>query len=467
VLIMDIIKRSEREKSMDSKEIREIKTECETLIRFGNNHNQIQKRLEAQYKSVSSEVLADIIEDCVADYKNYGLIQKLVRSDLVCDQLGEDNTVSILDKVSRQVSKIHRSRLVELFDRRCNIKNKIITCEYEYRPYDYGMLIKNDDDTYSFNTYQPPFWFQDCFFSEGNLEVPKELEFQNLYRRFFMHLVNKDKTSYNYLIQWLANGLRSRNYCILATIGKQGIGKGVLGGIMRELFGASNFYSGGDRMFKGTFNSQIANKRLVYCDEISIKNKEEEDRIKLVVNDYLEIEQKGVDAKEIKNYANFYISSNNMDSISLTADDRRFSIIELTDKKLTTVFTPEEIQSLFAPENIKSLASFLWHYHVDEKEMLKVFVSKRTEEVRSSSLKEWEDWFIFRFCEINSGKNYEIWEAADQVKEQFGYSFRIGRGKFLELMKKYPEVFSVKNTTEDGVRVWRLHIHEKKTKGKK
>ena len=203
----------------------------------------------------------------------------------------------------------------------------------------------------------------------------------------------------------------------------------------------------------------MANKRLVYCDEIYIKNKEDEDKLKLVVNDNLEIEKKGIDAKEIKNYANFYVSSNNMDALNLTADDRRFSIIDLTDTKLTETMSIDEINSLLLPSNITELAKYLWHFKVDKQAMLRVFISDRTEEVRSNTLKEWEEWFIFKFCPDNSGKEYEIWEAGESVKEQFGYSVRIGRSRFQDLNKKYPDIFKVYcKSLDNNSRKWVLEI---------
>jgi hypothetical protein len=227
---------------------------------------------------------------------------------------------------------------------------------------------------------------------------------------------------------------------------------------MRVLFGPKNFHSGSDRMFKGTFNSQMEGKKLVYCDEILIKNKEEEDKIKLVVNDVVEIERKGKDVKQVKNFANFYVSSNNLDSISLTADDRRFSIVNLTDKKLLDVLDSDSINSLLEEENINNLGCYLWYRHYDKESILRVFKSARTEEVRDSSLKEWEEWFLFNYCVNNVDKEIKVFDAGTAVKEHFGYSVKIGRGRFIDLSARYPGYFIVKKNGQKKAQQWVIQV---------
>src|SRR6185437_15064174 len=113
---------------------------------------------------------------------------------------------------------------------------------------------------------------------------------------------------------------------LLCTIGAQGIGKGVFGSILEALHGEANAVKVRDQVFKGQFNAPLANKTLVYVDEIALTTKEAHDRIKDVVNQKVEIESKGKDPVQLKNYASFYLSSNSFDAIKLEAGDRRYSI---------------------------------------------------------------------------------------------------------------------------------------------
>lgn len=318
--------------------------------------------------------------------------------------------------------------------------------EFIYKP-EHKHVSWDDVFGFYFNSYKPPSWMKSYFYTNGKNTI-KGRDIPEIYHNFFMHLTDKDIESYNYLVDWLANAVQDRNYCILTTIGAQGIGKGVLGEIMRQLFGPSNFYSGTDRMLKTNFNAQMAEKKLVYIDEVTIKNKEHEDRVKGVVNDYIEIEKKGIDAREIKNYASFYISSNNLDAIRISKNDRRFSIINLTDKKLNSVLKPEEIKELVDVKNTDKLGRFLWNYKI-ERDMTKVFISKRTEEVRESSLKEWEEYFIGEFAAENSGKALKQTDVSDIITEKYGSKFRPSRTALQALEQVASDVFEVKKVTVD------------------
>jgi len=440
--------------------VADLKISARNLIKHGYDKDTVIYML-SQNNNQSETMIADVVDDLVAEMPSYTVIQKIMRSKLVCDIEGDDPKLTVIDPEFLKITQVSRQRIQDLFSNRFNLKDRIIPAQLEYKPLDNKLVLLNEDGSYTFNTYIPPKWQKDSFYSEGKIGIKKVDKMPAMYEKFFTHLVgnSKDsKASYSYLIKWLANGLKNKNYCILTTIGKQGIGKGVLGEIMRRLFGDNNYYQGGDRMFKGTFNSQIANKRLVYCDELLIKDKEDEDRLKLVVNDYIEIEKKGIDAVEIRNYANFYVSSNNMDAISLTADDRRFSIIELTETKLIEVLTNDEISELLLDKNVEKLAQYLWHYKIDEKEMMKVFVTERTENVRALGLKEWEEWFVFEYCYENKGTRVLLNDAKEAIKEQFGYSRSVGRGKFLDLQNKYPWHFKVVSTKQGEKTVWCIDL---------
>jgi phage/plasmid-associated DNA primase len=125
---------------------------------------------------------------------------------------------------------------------------------------------------------------------------------------------------------------------------------------MRLLVGEKNFHTSDTRLITKDFNKQFKNKRIVFCDEIQILKVEHVNKFKALINDMIEIEGKGENAVEVKNYASIYIASNNFDSIRLTDDDRRFSIIELTDEKLIAHMSTDQISSLIEADNIQEVS---------------------------------------------------------------------------------------------------------------
>ena len=175
-------------------------------------------------------------------------------------------------------------------------------------------------------------------------EVERVDKMPELFHRFFIHLSNGKESEYDYIIKWLANAIQDRNFCVLAAIGAPGIGKGVLGNIMLGLVGLSNFTKTDNKLISKDFNAQIRNKRLVFCDEINIKKTNHMNKFKDLVNDKIEIEGKGKDAKLDDNYASIYVASNNLDSLYIPENDRRFSVVELTNNRLDSNFTVKEIE---------------------------------------------------------------------------------------------------------------------------
>lgn len=442
----------------DIRSEKDIEILVSACVKKGYSRSEIKREAarNTTLEKFDADTLNNIVDDIVNGHGTYELVQKILRSKIIKNIRDEKDT-RIIDPVQKDYLHISPGHFRTLLDKSVNLDDRTYLCEFVYKPFDDSYIIRKDHTAWQYNSYQPPEWYKSKFYSGGEKEISKIKFMPKIHERFFRHLTDGDKESYNYLVKWLANAVQSRNFCILATIGKQGVGKGMLGYIMRGIFGPSNYYEGRDEMFKNKFNSQIMNRRLVYCDEISITKKEDEDKLKVIVNNYVEIEKKGMDAVEVENHASFYVSSNNMDSIKLSGDDRRFSILNLTDKKLIEVFSDEEIAELLEPGNINMLAMWLYHFPVDSAEMKKVFISKRTAEVRDSSRKEWEDYFLDEYCAENAGKTLPQTQVSDDLEERFGNKWRPSRAALQKLYDTLPSdqrIFSVGKRTIGKKVVW-------------
>lgn len=440
-------------------EVRAIRQEVEDLIAFGKTKKEITSSLVRSKIDSDPDQIAKAVEIICNEYPNYSVIQKVMRSDIVLDQNDDSSLLHVIDIEDKEISKMSSKALKSMFAPKFKFKRRVYNCNFEYRPLDTKILIK-EKSNWIFNTFKPPFWMKDYFYSEGSIKLKKETDYPKVYKDFFNHLFDGDEKSWDYTLDWLANAVQDRNYCILTTIGRQGIGKGVFGGIMERIFGAENFYGGRDEMFKGRFNSQLLNKRLVYVDEIKIDNANMEDRVKAVVNDSLEIESKGKDAQYVRNYANVYISSNRLDSLRLQADDRRFSIVDLTNTQLidpNSKFNTDRIHELYDESNISAFSRYLYYREVDKSKMLKVFKSKRTEEVRNSSLKIWEEWLLDEYGFDNKGKVVPLREVTEAVHDEHG--FKPGRSRYQDLELRFPSKVKVRNKKNDkGKQIWTVEF---------
>jgi hypothetical protein len=319
-----------------------------------------------------------------------------------------------------------------------------------YDPRNDNDRLYYDDGEMFFNTYRQPSWMDRLSLKDFSDEVPV------LYKEFFIHLTGKDESSYEYLLDWLANSVQSRNRTILVAIGEQGIGKGVLGDIMRILHGDRNFSKTTDGVFKERFNGPLLYKTLVHVDEIKIgDNDVAYNRLKDVVNDYIQIEEKCKNQKEIENHASFYICSNNLNAIPLEEGQRRFSLIQLTEQKLYESgmvskhgATEDLVAELLDEDNIKLLGAALLKRKIDQTKMIRPFESTKLQDLKMANLKEWEEWFIFTWCPQNykaCGNN--IFNYEEEVKSKITNAIpdlksAPGREKMKALCKKYPTVFN-------------------------
>lgn len=298
-----------------------------------------------------------------------------------------------------------------------------------------------------FNTYSPPRWKQNFFYREQPI---KEAILPDIYRKFFQHL-NTNNNSYEYFLDWLSNSLKTRNYTFLLAIGKEGGGKGILGEILKCLHGERNYRETTTRIIKGQFNSQILNKTLVFVDEIRIRDIEEINRVKVLVNNTVEVELKGKDAITAQNFASYYFCSNDMDSVNIPAGDRRWSVLNFTDKKLIDTDLYLEygnmssyIKELCSDENIKQLAKYLWNKKI-KNNMLIPFKEARFAEILDYNLSGWERWIIEEASQIYAGQKVDFKEFQQTLidKGDFQLKKAPGRPKFDMLASKFPEIFSI------------------------
>lgn len=448
-----------------------VKKEVLSLVKFGQNENSIRSIMRGKVPTdvYDDDMLDLLISDTLEDHPNFDLMQNIVTSKLAVNKQSDDNLVYFFNTSTRKEDFMKTSKLNQMFTK-FDFASKVHFCDFEYNPEVFNKFFKVDG-VQKYNLFNPPFWMADYFF-EGT-EIPKS-EMPEVYDRYLKHFTNNHAESYEYVLDWMANSLRRRNQCILTAIGNQGTGKGVLGEIMRRLWCpdsnfknhmADNFDGKKGSDFKKEFNGFLENKKVFYIDEITINNIDQEDRVKVLVNDFIDIEKKGEDSKTIQNYASIYCSSNSMNAIRLRADDRRFSVLEMSSDNLNTIFTDKEIKmKIFSAENIKALGQYLWHRVVDPKKMNKVFVTERTKAVRESSLREWEEYFIEELCQTYKGKRVRVTDVSDEIENNFGSKFRPSRSALKKLEELYPHKFKVwkpgKTEFSDGRRVYVVDFSE-------
>jgi hypothetical protein len=338
--------------------------------------------------------------------------------------------------------------------------------KFDYRP-DIKLKWNVEGPDKVWNTYVPPKWEHDNFYSKGEIDIPKG-SYPALYKKFLNHITDGIDESHTYLLDWLSNGIRGKNITYLTILGSQGIGKGVLATIIKHLFGKENFSQTTSKIVNGQFNNQLKNKRLVYINELTVKKGGEgSERLKGLSDDAIEIESKGVDAEAYRNFANIYISSNDIKGLHLSNADRRFSLIDTTTYRLEDRLTQEDIDKLLENDaKVLEFARFLYHREI-KNDMIKPFISAKTAEVLEGSLEPWMSWFIYTYIKEMASVDGDVTinikdvgkDYTEYCKKMHTFDTLGGVNKFQDLARAYP-FFTYSRTSEvnKGKKTWNYSV---------
>ena len=426
------------------------------LVRSGFDKEQISSRLKHQFPETKENVIDKIVNE--KNDSEFRLAQKIMRSNLFTNMREKGQLIFMDDPFHPEIKQIEKAQLRNVLDKDAMKDLVIRPCEFVYDPFKRERVYEGDDLISYFNNYEPPTWMVDEYGQYK--EVERVDKMPELFHRFFIHLSNGKESEYNYMVKWLANSIQDRNFCVLTAIGAPGIGKGVLGNIMLGLVGLSNFTKTDNKLISKDFNAQIRNKRLVFCDEINIKKTNHMNKFKDLVNDKIEIEGKGKDAKLDDNYASIYVASNNLDSLYIPENDRRFSVIELTNNRLDSNFTVEEIEQLNELKNIEELAKYLYHYEVDKDEMLKVHRSQRLEDIKLSTLTDAQEWFLEDYAVEKKGQVIDLTIVQEAFSEK---EFKaLSRSELSKLQERFSTIFKITFNRMNGKRVRRVKFFGEK-----
>lgn len=115
-----------------------------------------------------------------------------------------------------------------------------------------------------------------------------------------------------------------------------GCGKNIFTHLLRRVIGTEYTYeTTEDRLFQ-KFNMQMENRVLVIANELATSGmtKKYADRLKdLITRSEIEVESKGVNTEVVPNFANYVLTTNNIDALKIDSGDRRMFVLTLSDEK--------------------------------------------------------------------------------------------------------------------------------------
>lgn len=167
---------------------------------------------------------------------------------------------------------------------------------------------------------------------------PKKGEFKLFQHHLWENICCEDKESYDYLIQWMAavvQNLGTPGGNALILTGPKGGGKGTVAQIFQRILGRHFIQITNPEQTFGKFNQHLADKIFVFLDEAfwAAGSAKHEGALKsLITESNLVVEPKGYTAQTYRNCMNIMIASNNEFVVPATEDERRFFVLNISEK---------------------------------------------------------------------------------------------------------------------------------------
>lgn len=140
-----------------------------------------------------------------------------------------------------------------------------------------------------------------------------------------------------YLVRWLAYAVQypDRQAGVVPVLqGGKGIGKSTIGRVMVKIFGQHGLQITATRHLTGNFNAHLRSTLFLLADEAFYAGDPQGGAVLkgLVTEDYLSIEQKGVDVYQVRNRLKIMMCSNSEWVVPASADERRYFCLTVSDK---------------------------------------------------------------------------------------------------------------------------------------
>jgi hypothetical protein len=346
-----------------------------------------------QISAKNSDIKSDIIRSF--DFAHYRPIVSI-------DQKGDVSFINTKTKKVAKLSHANYEKYVPKEERKEPIFG--VVGFNPYRPESiYLDTIDGQTVTYA-NTYSPPEWQL-----SRELTAAEAVSYSNvpvIIARFLTTLFPEARAR-EFVLDWLHFAVTKRCETYLVLNGSKGIGKGLFTDhLCKTLMGKDNHKLAAPGILETNFNAMLENCRMIVLDEIPINDSDKIAKLKKYINTDQAIERKGVDVGgTITTYNSFIITSNAVNDMKIEWDDRRFSVMDMTETKLDEKWNREDIDELVAAFNdmeVMRMFGYYLMYRQPQGDEFTVYRGEHFWKLCYASLPEWCKTII---DEVTSGKH--------------------------------------------------------------
>ena len=186
------------------------------------------------------------------------------------------------------------------------------------------------------NRYTPPVW--------TTLDVKPD---GTLLLELLDHLLEGDQKQVDYVCNWLYMAITGVNETALVQYGRKGTAKTALAGVAKALVGRKYTTDSSPSFGTNHFTPEFRDMRLMIMDELRIDEKAHK-FLKKVLNNEIAIEGKGKDKSfQEPTFMNYMIVHNCGSDMYVEAEERRFSVLDVTDRPLKEAWSYQKRKRFF------------------------------------------------------------------------------------------------------------------------
>ena len=194
---------------------------------------------------------------------------------------------------------------------------------------------------------------------QADPDNPKLELFFNFISKLFPNREHRRK-----VLEWVTSSMFQRQDLALCLIGLQGTGKTLFSKVVMALHGKGNSFA--VKEMAGGFNEYLKNKTIILFDEAKVDQAQNE-AFKREMNEYVGIQEKFKNQKEIKNECSIILAANYHRNLYLTPNDRRFFLPDLATVKLQEFgFSKEELETIFNLSSDDYFLASLYSFLIEE-----------------------------------------------------------------------------------------------------
>ncbi|EJL6395946.1 hypothetical protein NMR99_003001 [Vibrio navarrensis] len=256
-----------------------------------------------------------------------------------------------------------------------------------------------------------------------------EQHLEPIFWHLFEIICNGVEADFKYLLAWMAHIIQKpeekSGVCVVLKSEARGTGKSTVSVMMERLLGQHAMRVQDGKHLLGAFNSHLANKLFVTVEEAfwSGSAKDAGKLRTLITESTVTIEAKGKDAIEVDSYHRYMMCTNNDWAVPQTHDERRFFILEVSEKKKQdSEYFSNLFEIIHSNQAMGQFLNFLKHYDIEPYNLHKAPKTSATQQQIMESLPSeaiWLKGLIDEGCLVDGNAVYDLEHSQTIPKTSF------------------------------------------------